>query len=42
MAEPTQTEVRQALDNGLEGLKTPRKVIVVGAGLSGLAIWTSR
>ncbi|MFI8884195.1 flavin monoamine oxidase family protein [Streptomyces sp. NPDC053813] len=38
MAEPTQTEVRQALDNGLEGLKTPRKVIVVGAGLSGLAI----
>ncbi|MGQ7747095.1 FAD-dependent oxidoreductase [Streptomyces sp. WC2508] len=38
MAEPTQTEVRQALDNGLEGLKMPRKVVVVGAGLSGLAI----
>ncbi|MER5863504.1 FAD-dependent oxidoreductase [Kitasatospora sp. NPDC002040] len=38
MAEPTQTEVRHALDGGLEGLRFPRKVIVVGAGLSGLAV----
>ncbi|MCX4966368.1 FAD-dependent oxidoreductase [Streptomyces sp. NBC_00654] len=38
MTEPTQTEVRHALDGGLEGLQAPRKVIVVGAGLSGLAI----
>ncbi|MCX5498141.1 hypothetical protein OG887_01640 [Streptomyces sp. NBC_00053] len=42
MAEPAQTELRQALDSGLEGLKTPRKVVVVGAGLSGLANWASR
>ncbi|MBY8885457.1 NAD(P)/FAD-dependent oxidoreductase [Streptomyces sp. PTM05] len=36
MREPTQTEVRRALDQGLDGLRTPGRVVVVGAGLAGL------
>ncbi|WP_030622995.1 flavin monoamine oxidase family protein [Streptomyces sclerotialus] len=36
MREPTQSEVRHALDQGFDGLRLPEKVIVVGAGLAGL------
>ncbi|MET9863815.1 FAD-dependent oxidoreductase [Streptomyces smyrnaeus] len=38
MTEPTQSDTRRALETGLTGLTFPRKVIVVGAGLAGLAI----
>jgi monoamine oxidase len=38
MREATQTEVRRAFDSGLPGLRPPRSVIVVGAGLAGLAV----
>ena len=35
--EPTQTEVRHHLEADFAGLSTPRSVIVIGAGLAGLA-----
>ncbi|MFB8030501.1 flavin monoamine oxidase family protein [Streptomyces sp. NPDC056465] len=38
MREPTQTEVRRAFDSGMPGLRPPRSVIVIGAGLAGLAV----
>lgn len=37
MREPTQAQVRRELESGLPGLRPPRSVIVVGAGLAGLA-----
>jgi monoamine oxidase len=37
MREPTQAQVRRELDAGLPGYTPPRSVIVVGAGLAGLA-----
>lgn len=37
MREPTQAQVRRELDDGLPGYTPPRSVIVVGAGLAGLA-----
>lgn len=38
MREATQTEVRRAFDSGMPGLRPPRSVIVIGAGLAGLAV----
>ncbi|SDH33069.1 monoamine oxidase [Lentzea fradiae] len=35
--EPTQAQVRRELESGLPGLRPPRSVVVVGAGLAGLA-----
>lgn len=37
MPEPTQTQVRRELDEGLPGYSPPRSAVVVGAGLAGLA-----
>lgn len=37
MREPTQTDVRQEFDDGLSDTSYPQSVIVVGAGLAGLA-----
>ncbi|WP_405194695.1 flavin monoamine oxidase family protein [Streptomyces anulatus] len=34
---PTQTDVRTAFDNGLPELAPPRRVVVIGAGVAGLA-----
>ncbi|MEU3186081.1 NAD(P)/FAD-dependent oxidoreductase [Streptomyces sp. NPDC006923] len=37
MREATQSEIRRDFDSGMPGLRPPRKVIVIGAGLAGLA-----
>ncbi|MEU5694074.1 NAD(P)/FAD-dependent oxidoreductase [Actinosynnema sp. NPDC020468] len=37
MREPTQAQVRRELEDGLPGLRPPGRVVVVGAGLAGLA-----
>jgi monoamine oxidase len=37
MTEPTQRDVRQEFDGGLRDCRPPRRVVVVGAGLAGLA-----
>ncbi|KOV76493.1 MULTISPECIES: flavin monoamine oxidase family protein [unclassified Streptomyces] len=38
MAEVTQTDVRREFDRGMPGLRVPDRVVVIGAGLSGLAV----
>ncbi|MET9503637.1 NAD(P)/FAD-dependent oxidoreductase [Streptomyces sp. NPDC006622] len=38
MAEVTQTDVRREFDRGMPGVRVPGRVVVIGAGLSGLAV----